>query len=488
MKSKNNYNKRHYRNKNRRRRKKGSPFLLFLSVVSLWLLYHTNPPWLSQIHTHLTYDNVISFINHFNFRVNSLKSLTQEFITEINEPIIIGDVDNLNANRFKQLDEDALKVQYSGTSVRELANLLSQYATTDEEKARIIYTWITHNIAYDVVALSTFMNQNIYPDVTVNAVLTTRQTICSGYANLYQQLAQEMGLKSVIVIGYAKGVDYAVGDDQNVNHAWNAVQIDSKWFLLDSTWGAGTISNNRFEKSFNPAYFATNPEYFIYTHFPENSKWQLLPNPYTRAMFDSLPTVSHHLFSSNIELVSHTSKEIFADGIVSISLKAPQNIVAIATLQQEGNNVEGEYTFVQRQGEFIQIKVAIPDRKNYQLNIFAKPQDDSNNYPFVVGYEVTTNRPVNTQFPLTFSHFSTNNGYIESPLTKQLTPNQRVNFRLRVDNATEVKVLDKKSNRWTTLIRYGNLYTGNVDVSGGEIIVYGKFPQHRELWGLMKYN
>ncbi len=488
MRSKNYYDKRNYKGTKRRRKKKGSPFLLFVSIVSLWLLYYLNPPWLSELHTYATYDNAVSFLNHFNFRVNSLKSLTQEFITEINEPIVIGDVKTINEDRFKPIDDNALNVQYSGNSVQELATILQKFVSTDEEKARIIYTWITNNIRYDVVALSTFINQNIYPDVTVNTVLTNRQTICSGYANLYQQLAQEMGLKSVIVLGYAKGFDYAVGDDNNVNHAWNAVKINEQWFLLDTTWGAGTINNNRFEQNFNPVYFATNPEHFIYTHFPENIKWQLLSNPYSREMFDNLPTVSHHFFSNNLELVSHKNKHIISNGIVDINLKAPQNVSAIASLQKQGNTVKGDYTFVQRQGDYINVKLAIPDKNDYQLSIFAKQKDDNNNYPFVISYDVRANQPINTQFPLTFSHFTENNGYIESPLSKILQPHQRVYFKLRVNNATEVRVLDKASNRWTTLTRYGNLYTGNVEVLGGEVIVYGKFPNQRELWGLVKYN
>jgi len=190
------------------KRKKKNRFFLFLILVGFLLFNHYgNPQWRSHFEDKLTYENIVSFINSFNFRITSLKSLTQEFITEFNGPVVKGDVNSLDKNRFAEIDAKALQVEYSGNSTSELANLLSQYATTEEEKARIIYTWITHNIAYDVVSLNTFMNYNIYPDVSVKTVLNTRQTICSGYANLYQQLAKNMGLKSVIIIGYAKGVD-----------------------------------------------------------------------------------------------------------------------------------------------------------------------------------------------------------------------------------------------------------------------------------------
>lgn len=488
MRSKQNYNRRSQKRKQKKHKKKSRFFPLLVLIGFLLFNHYGNPQWRSHFEDKLTYENVVSFINSFNFRITSLKSLTQEFITDFNGPIIIGDTNSINKNSFSEIDNRALAVQYSGNSASELANILSQYATTDLEKARLIYTWITHNIAYDVVALNTFMNYNIYPDVSVRSVLNTRETICSGYANLYQQLAQNMGLRSVIIIGYAKGVDYAVGNDNNVNHAWNGVQIDGKWYLLDPTWGAGIINNDNFEKRFNDFYFATVPQHFIYTHFPENNKWQLLETSYTRDVFDNLPMVSHHFFRNNFELVSHKNKEIFANNIVNITLKAPQNIVAIASLQHNEQEIEGQYTFVQRQGEFINIKVSFPARKNYQLKIFGSEPNQENNYPFLLGYDINVNSQINQQFPFTFSHFSQNNGFLESPFNKQLNPYQNNYFKLRVDNATDVRVFDKASNNWTTLTRYGNLFTGNVEVSRGEVIVYARFPGDRNFWGLLRYN
>ncbi|MBE9221359.1 transglutaminase [Cyanobacterium stanieri LEGE 03274] len=488
MRNKHNYNRRSRKRKQKRGKKKSRFFPLLILVGFLVFNHYANPQWRSPLEDKLTYENIISFINSFNFRITSLKSLTQEFITEFNEPIVIGDINTLDKTKFSDIDNKALAIQYSGNSASELANMLSQYATTDVEKARIIYSWITHNIAYDVVALNTFMNYNIYPDVTVKSVLDNRQTICSGYANLYQQLAQNMGLKSVIVIGYAKGVDYAVGNDNNVNHAWNGVQIDGKWYILDPTWGAGIINNDRFEKGFNDFYFATAPQNFIYTHFPENNKWQLLNTPYTRNNFDNLPTVSHHFFSNNFELVTHKNKNIIADNVVNITLKAPQNIVAITSLQSNDQEIEGQHTFIQRQGELINIKASFPERKNYQLKIFGSTPNQENNYPFILGYDINVNRQTNQEFPFTFSHFSEHNGYLESPVQKQLNPQQNNYFKLRIDNAIDVKVFDKSSNNWTTLTRYGNLFTGNVEVSRGEVIVYARFPGDRNFWGLLRYN
>ena len=419
---------------------------------------------------------------------NSLESLTQEFVTEIDEPIVIGDEYNILEGNFTYIDRQALKVQYHGNSVSELAEILSQYAHTDAEKARIIYRWITHNITYDVAALSDLFNRNIYPDVTTQAVLTDRSTICSGYANLYQQLAQQMGLKSLIILGYAKGVNYAVGNNNEINHAWNGVQIEGKWYLVDATWGAGTIKNNVFQPEFNPHYFATHPQEFIYSHFPKNPQWQLVNFPYARNQFDSLAHVSDNLFKHDIELVSHQNYSIYTDGRVNITLKVPQNVVAIAKLEsKDGNHLSDNYTLVQKQNNYININAAFPRKGNYKLDIFAKPEDNNNSYPLVVRYQVLASQS-GTKFPKVFQHFVENNGYLESPLSQQLLPNQNVFFNLRVNQALDVKVINQSTNQWTTLRRYGNLYTGNVDVGKGKIVVFGKFPGDSRYWALLEYN
>jgi transglutaminase/protease-like cytokinesis protein 3 len=65
------------------------------------------------------------------------------------------------------------------------------------------------------------------------------------------------------------------------NHAWNAVQINKKWYLLDCTFASGYIDLNKvkFVKHRNDVYYLTPPRIFILDHHPSDSKWQLLDKP-----------------------------------------------------------------------------------------------------------------------------------------------------------------------------------------------------------------
>jgi len=464
----------------RKVQKKSNILWVLIAFCSIVLTIKNNPQFFG-FSEKLTWENIINSVTN-----NALKKLTQEFITDTDEPVIINNPVNIQAKRFNRVDEKAKSIKYHGYSVEELAQILSQYVTTEEEKARIIYTWITHNISYNVVALNNLFTNNIYPDVTSETVLKTRSTICSGYANLYQQIAEKMGLKSVIVIGFAKGIDYAVGQDQNVNHAWNAVKIDGNWYLIDATWGAGTINNNVFNAQFNPYFFATNPSEFIYSHFPENPKWQLLNTPISRSEFDSFANVSPTLFENNIELISHKNNQINTDDRLNITLKAPPNVVAIATLKTEDNQLLENYTFVQKKGENININTSFPSAGNYKLEIFAKPKDGNNSYPLVVTYDVSA-QGGSSQFPITFKHFNDYNGYLEYPLTATLSPNQNTYFKLKIDKAESVKVVNKSDDKWADLTRYGNVFTGNVNVKDGDVIVYAKFPGDSRYWAILEY-
>lgn len=85
---------------------------------------------------------------------------------------------------------------------------------------------------YDIKAL----NNNSIGDQSSKHVLDSRLAVCEGYAELFNSLSHAMGLNSVKISGFSKGLGYSVGDElpDSINHAWNAVKIDGDWKLLDS--------------------------------------------------------------------------------------------------------------------------------------------------------------------------------------------------------------------------------------------------------------
>lgn len=51
------------------------------------------------------------------------------------------------------------------------------------------------------------------------------------------------GVQCVTVPGYSKGFGYQTGQSFSgeFDHAWNAVYLEGRWHLVDSTWGSGLV-------------------------------------------------------------------------------------------------------------------------------------------------------------------------------------------------------------------------------------------------------
>ncbi|HEY9054626.1 MAG TPA: transglutaminase domain-containing protein [Rectinemataceae bacterium] len=178
-------------------------------------------------------------------------------------------------------------------SPAQVAASLSKAAKTDWEKARAVYDWICLNIAYDTDAFF----GGIHAETTAASTFESGKSVCQGYSELSLDLAKMLGLESVVISGYSKGYSYIPGKPSEKNHAWNVFKIEGSWYLMDTTWGAGHIDDSRkFVRKLDYAWFAMDPELFIYTHFPEDGKSTLLNARMTKADFDRLPYVPTYSF------------------------------------------------------------------------------------------------------------------------------------------------------------------------------------------------
>ena len=108
--------------------------ILGLVFISALIAFRSNS---QLIYTGLSKTDYFSSISsNYKFRQGLLEN--EKFI-------IAGSTDELKTTNFAEIDNHAFSIRYDGTSVWELASLLSPYAKTEAEKARIIYSWITFN-------------------------------------------------------------------------------------------------------------------------------------------------------------------------------------------------------------------------------------------------------------------------------------------------------------------------------------------------------
>ena len=160
-----------------------------------------------------------------------------------------------------------------------LAQQLTAPFPSHTNKARALFTWLHHNVAYDVVS---FFNHNVKPS-TPQSTLTSGLAVCEGYAGLFAALAMKVGLEAYVVSGHGKGYGHSAlkpGDPiptYSAGHAWNVVKIDDgQWKLIDCCWGAGTVNGpgQPYTKRFAPGHFTRSNDSFGLDHFPGDSKNQ----------------------------------------------------------------------------------------------------------------------------------------------------------------------------------------------------------------------
>jgi hypothetical protein len=116
--------------------------------------------------------------------------------------------------------------------------------------------------------------------------------VCAGYAILFEAMCQAAGIQAKVINGYGRNTPRPPNPERLPNsHAWNAVEIDGQWHLLDATWAAGSVSGDcdQFVPSFNDVFFLTPPAVFFRQHWPEDPQWQLLPEAQTAENFAALP-------------------------------------------------------------------------------------------------------------------------------------------------------------------------------------------------------
>ena len=187
---------------------------------------------------------------------------------------------------FSKVDAHARQVAFPAEqNVALLAADLTAGLTTETEKARTIFVWITANIRYDakLIMADDVEVEEVKSKQRPAEVLRSKRAICEGYANLYTEICQAAGLKSLVATGLTKTPS---GRIPRIGHAWNLVRTEGEWKLIDATWGAGSLDDDKkYVAAFDDTYFFSEPQTFGQNHFPTDPLFQLLEKPMDLATF-----------------------------------------------------------------------------------------------------------------------------------------------------------------------------------------------------------
>ncbi len=106
------------------------------------------------------------------------------------------------------------------------------------EKIKYIHDYLVDKLEYE-------KNVNTHQNYTIYGTLMNKRAVCEGYAKTFKYLLDELQIPCFIVCGVATN-----SSGVSESHAWNYVQLDGKWYAVDTTWddpiiiGNGWISND----------------------------------------------------------------------------------------------------------------------------------------------------------------------------------------------------------------------------------------------------
>ncbi len=269
-------------------------------------------------------------------------------------------------------------------SAQRLATKIKGDFTTDADKIRATFIWLTENIRYDLEEYRNPTAKRIsfsfkseaekqqklqqIKNQIVDETFRFKKSVCEGYAQSFKRVSDLLNIEAVIIKGYARNSSNEIGIiPQGSNHAWNAVKIDTKWQLIDATWAAGYAINNQWKRSFTEHYFYPTPSELVRTHLPDNSSWQLLKTPVSKRIYSNQPLISQGFLSKNLTLIA-PQKGIISAKKHAFKIKNLTSNDLVAYLfkgQQYGK--KAAVNFNNGVGSFI---IDLKGKKNSELYIF----------------------------------------------------------------------------------------------------------------------
>jgi len=399
-----------------------------------------------------------------------------------------GSEGQLSLPEFEQIREHIENIpKEAEESLESLAEYLIKLAKNDTEKAYAIYYWLTNNIEYDVKGLQS----GSLGDLSPAGVLRRKMAVCSGYSRLFVDLGRKARLEVEEITGDAKGY----GGLDNGRHAWNAVKIKGEWKLLDATWAAGSLVDNKFSRMQQDYYFFTKPEQLIYSHLPDDDKWQLLSKPISKQNFINKVELKSNFFGFNLELNSHKKSLISTDKEIHITLKSSENIIFTSTLFDSSLNKLDRHSFTQRKEGKQSFHVSFPKDGMYKLSIFANHiKNSGSNYKQILKYNINVNNlhGVIRTYPKKYLTFSKSKALLYQPLSSNLKRGKEYEFEIMVPNASDVAVIEKNDTdkpKFHHLDKNGDIFSGKIIITGTRLSISTKLdPQKNSFSGLLTYK
>ena len=235
---------------------------------------------------------------------------------------------------------------------------------------KILHDWICDNIAYDADML--FSGKISGQDWA--SVLKKKKAVCSGYTNLMNEMCRLADIESAGVSGWSKGFGYKGYLDDYTDHAWNAVHIGNRWYLVDCTWDAGIVEHKTFVKKYSTSWLFASPRVFLYSHLSEKDDLQYYAPVLTKEQFVKEPYVEPDFFDFGFAFkapMPDYTTVISGPAEYQLSLAGSGKAVSAQLFLENGGGNVPQSIWIERSNGSVNLSLDVPDKEKYKVCLFA---------------------------------------------------------------------------------------------------------------------
>lgn len=279
----------------------------------------------------------------------------------------------------------------------DLVGFLIKGEENDFVKVKRLHDWITEHIGYD---------NDLFYDGTGGGsrntyeLLKLGRTTCGGFSSLFKKMADLAGIKAVVISGKSRETFY-ISQNRMAGHVWNAVFIQNRWYIVDTT------HDSRF--SFNQGRFKKKSPYkdtclFVSArakgirNLPDDPAYQFLEKPVSEEEFLTFPLVNMNYIKYGVHFLTDmksvitkekvpdrgenylkiVDKAYIDDTILKIELNCPPDVALYAKMVDTKGKYYTERAFSYREGDKVICLFSAPGTGTFSAYIsgrFLSPRD-----------------------------------------------------------------------------------------------------------------
>lgn len=287
-----------------------------------------------------------------------------------------GKAESLITKLKNNKNVDSMRMSNTFGYIKKIVQEINDNAKSDFEKAKMAHDITALVLKYDAANYW----KGTVPEQDFISVLKSGTAVCEGYANTYKKFCDELHLPCQVIHGYARGVGTSLLSEKDVtdsNHAWNMVQINEAWYLVDCTWNSGFMQGRSAKQQYSTEWLFTKPEHYIHSHFPTHQNRQLLSSPISPEQFGKLPELRPRFFDAARDFKSNLQKINNCDGIFNLEYDLTDGHEISFTVENISSNTNiANCNFIKEEDAHINAMFSFPKAGTYSIKIFCKTESE----------------------------------------------------------------------------------------------------------------